>query len=420
MTETTTVIELLPSISERSAWTDQQKAVMESLGLRGEKNVNRNGSWQKVPFEAPDSIVEAFRYQVQRTGLDPIARQIYCIERGGKWGIQISIDGFRLIAERSKEYRGQTPAQWTDGKVVPVPLREEGKVVRDAAGNPVIVEDYRWVDAWVSTDPPAAARVGVYRDGFAEPMWAVAVFDGYAVRDRDGNLTGQWKTNGANQLAKCAEMLSLRKAFPQELSGLYGTEEMDQAENPRSAAPAASRASSAPIVATVDDDRDWAAEIASKMTWPELDALYNEAQTVGAFATVIGTDPEGQDITIKAAFFTRKKEIEAAPQTVVDVEPETEPERDWLAEGRSLKTAAAVTDLRREAMAKDAPDAVIDGLADIAAEKEGAAASPEAGGEWAAAEAAPDAWDQGPAAVLADEAADAEVDAAVEAPEVKK
>jgi phage recombination protein Bet len=184
----------LPSTGDSATWTASEKALVEAAGL-----VNRGQL-------APRPVVEAFLLHCRRTGLDPIARQIYCIERGGKWGTQVSIDGARLVAERTHAYRGQTPTQWTADGVT-------------------------WTDVWLPATPPAAARVGVHREGFKEPLMAVATWDQYAQTNAP-----MWKKMGPLMLGKCAEMLALRKAFPQDLSGLYSTEEMDQAGAPVQAA----------------------------------------------------------------------------------------------------------------------------------------------------------------------------------------
>ena len=181
----------LPTTGDPNAWTPQEAALVEAAGLVSGPAANKQ--------LAPRATVEAFLAHCQRTGLDPIARQIYAIQRGGKWGIQISIDGARLVAERSGEYEGQTAAQWTSDGV-------------------------NWVDVWLDdSTPPAAARVGVYRRSFREPLFAVATFKAYSA---GGPM---WQKMPALMLAKCAEMLALRKAFPQDLSGLYSSEEMDQA-----------------------------------------------------------------------------------------------------------------------------------------------------------------------------------------------
>jgi len=133
----------LPKTGDVGDWTDSQKALMEFAGL-----VKKVGN-DLIP--APRPVIEAFAQTIQRTQLDPIARQIYCIERGGRYTIQVSIDGARLVAQRSGEYEGQTPIQWTsDGAV--------------------------WVDVWLDNQPPKAARAGVYRKGFKETLLAVATW----------------------------------------------------------------------------------------------------------------------------------------------------------------------------------------------------------------------------------------------------
>ncbi|RII41917.1 hypothetical protein DWB68_10345 [Galactobacter valiniphilus] len=175
---------------DQDFWSDRQIAALRQLGV----DTNSKGD------------LAVFFHQAQATGLDPFKREIYMITRKGKPTIQTGIDGFYKIAARVTANTGGTwgieETYWCG-------------------------EDGVWHDVWLGRNEPAAAKVVVQRNG--------ARFTTVALTGEYSAAGPMWSKMPARMIAKCAEALGIRKAFPEDLSGLYTTEEMAQADNPRHA-----------------------------------------------------------------------------------------------------------------------------------------------------------------------------------------
>ena len=150
---------------------------------------------------APDEFVQPFLALCEKRNLSPEAKHIYLVPRYQKengqsrkvWVAQTSIDGYRLIAARTGQYAGSDDAVFVE------------------TGN-----------------KPTKATVTVYRAvaGTRCPFTASAFWSEYVPQQGQDFM---WNKMPHTMLAKVAESLALRKAFPETLSGLYTTEEMAQA-----------------------------------------------------------------------------------------------------------------------------------------------------------------------------------------------
>lgn len=266
---------------DQTEFTREQLTALESLGVE----------------KAQPAEVAMFFDQCQRTGLSPWARQIYMIGRWDsrlgrqKYQVMVSIDGFRLVAERTGEYEGQTDPQWCG-------------------------PDGVWRDVWLDSAPPSAARVGVWRKNFRQPAYGVARLDAYMPLTKRGEPQGLWRNMPDVMLAKCAESAALRKAFPMELSGLYTADEMAQADQPHGDVvadrpPAERRSEPAPdengVIEgeVVEDDEvtaQWLGAIRDAKDRDELMRVWEDAKAKGAHS----------DQSVRAAFADRGRELQAA------------------------------------------------------------------------------------------------------------
>lgn len=151
-----------------------------------------------------DDEFELFCLVCKRTGLDPFMKQVYPVKRRDYKNnvdvmtIQTSIDGFRSIAERTASY--------APGKESSYNYDSNGRLLSATSYIKKMTSDGEWHE-----------------------VAATAFYEEYCQRAKSGEPSQFWNKMPHLMLAKCAEALALRKAFPSVFSKIYTEEEMQQA-----------------------------------------------------------------------------------------------------------------------------------------------------------------------------------------------
>ena len=263
-----------------------QLAGQQTAPARVDTSVRFTQEQERVILEtccggASPSEARALIAIAEARGLNPILGECYFVKRydtkAGRdvWAVQASIDSFRIKAEQTGLYAGQ----------------DEPEYEHDAEGFIVL------------------ARVRVYRKDWPRPSVGIARWSEYAQTTKDGTPTKFWKQMPYNQLAKCAEALAIRKAFPAVLAQIYTSDEMQQADNesPTDAPRSAPRQMTAPAPVQIDERAF--AELCERVDAAERSAQLNSVANDAVKAVKAGKITRENVETLRIAVLDKRKRI---------------------------------------------------------------------------------------------------------------
>jgi hypothetical protein len=192
---------------------------MEALVFTSEQRA----AYRQFAANATDEQYNLFITECERRRLIPGVHVVFQLRKAREFSLQLSrnidvekvtlittINALRLIAERTGKFNGYGKFTYYYG---------------DADGNPTVQSNIPY------GRPPHAVSVELFRQGWQQPVFAVARYEAYVQTKRDGDKevpTKMWRIRGEEQLAKCAEAAGLRMVAPEECGGLYIAEEFER------------------------------------------------------------------------------------------------------------------------------------------------------------------------------------------------
>ncbi len=163
--------------------------------------VNGNG-------EVTDQEIVMFLNLCRFQHLNPFLREAYLIKFGNQPAtIVTGKDAITKRAMRNPKYAGQQA-----GVVV---LTDSGEM--EYRNGSLVLEGDTLVGGWAK----------VYVKGYEVPIEAAVSYSEYVGTTKDGTVNSQWSKKPATMIRKVALVQALREAFPEDLGGMYASEEMN-------------------------------------------------------------------------------------------------------------------------------------------------------------------------------------------------
>lgn len=195
-----------------------------------------------------DDQISLFLMVSKERNLKPELRQIYAVPRYNRnsgrneMTIQVSIDGFRLIAERTGKY--------SPGKPTVFHTDEKGNLTGATVYVKKLTNDGTWHEV------SATAFLAEYKPSGDNSFW---------------------NKMPSVMIEKCAEARALRRAFPGDFSGIYCEDEMEQAKEDASIKKPVSQTISPDKVAEIENFLNGHVEIKEQLLTlcnvPSLDEI---------------------------------------------------------------------------------------------------------------------------------------------------
>lgn len=211
------------------------------------------------------SEIKAYMRLCQSQRLNPFTKDAHLIKYGNSPAqIVAGKETFTKRAQRNPRFRGYTAGITVIGSDKKL-YRREGSM---------LIKGETLIGGWCS----------VSIEGYEKPM-----FDEVSLAEYDTGKSN-WKRMPATMIRKVAICHALREAFPEDLGGLYGSEEMDQARDGLKPQETPQRANTGPSEDVIDCEvveTPPLPENPYRELWAEVAELKAEALARGVAETVI-------------------------------------------------------------------------------------------------------------------------------------